>query len=95
MEIRQRIFGFLRAEPEDIAGESYGSMVERQDAERLAFQKNCRHKKVSFRFSPLATCSNCQKALRYITDDERKKLLKDNPYLTAIKEAKKLEKQRV
>lgn len=68
--MRRFLFRFLRAKPEDIAGETYNAMVVRQDRERLSFQENCKHKKLSFRYSPLAICANCQKTLRYMTDEE-------------------------
>ncbi len=70
MNIRQFLFRLLRAKPEDIAGETYNAMVDRQDRERLSYQKNCKHKKMSFKYSPLVICGNCQKTLRYMTDEE-------------------------
>ncbi len=90
--MRRFLFKLLRAKPEDIAGETYSVMVDRQDKERLSFQKNCKHKKLSFRFPPLTICADCQKDLRYMTDEEKD--MKASKFLSALKEAVEIEKQR-
>lgn len=68
--MRQFLFRLLRAKPEDIAGETYNAMVDRQDRERLSFQENCKHRGLSFKYPPLAICANCQKPLRGMTPEE-------------------------
>ncbi len=73
--------------------ETYRVMRSRHVAEIEIFQKHCTHREVT-KYWPLVTCLICDKVLRYVTDEDRA-AVKGSRYLSAIKEAKKIEKQRV
>ncbi len=73
--------------------ETHGVMRSRHVAEIEVFQKHCTHREVT-KYWPLVTCLICDKVLRYVTDEDRA-AVEGNKYLSAIKEAKKIEKKRV
>ena len=62
--------------------ESYSDMKARQAKELEIFQSHCKHKHLSFRYTPFVVCSNCQKVIRISTDKEQK--IETENYLQAI-----------
>ena len=68
LELKWWIKPWVRPQPE-----SFSAMRARQDKEVFDFQKRCKHKEVSFRYSPFVVCINCQKVLRNATNEEQER----------------------
>jgi len=52
---------------------SYAGIMSRHQKELVKFQEDCEHPTEVFRFSPWVVCGKCQKVLREVTKEERKR----------------------
>ncbi|KKM80285.1 hypothetical protein LCGC14_1341360 [marine sediment metagenome] len=64
--IREWLLRLLRIKPEELCGDTWNNLIDKQDRERIKYQKWCKHEEETSRYYPIIICKHCTKPLRWI-----------------------------